>query len=139
MRVGLFSGEEGLWSVAEGPCLPRSALGGKVSAVCGWIPFAAALLEPVAVAVHLQDVDVMGDAVEQSAGEPCRTEYFGQFFEWQFAGDHLCGGFDVASPSLSFLRVPYSHLAFQTIVSRDERRAYLVRALDALAFLLEEP
>ena len=28
-----------------------------------------ALLEPVALAVHFQDVDVVGDAVEQRAGE----------------------------------------------------------------------
>ena len=28
--------------------------------------FAAALLETVAVAVHLQDVDMMGDAIEQA-------------------------------------------------------------------------
>jgi hypothetical protein len=41
------------------------------------------LLEPVTVAVHLQDVDVMGDAVEQSAGEPFRTEDLGPFLEWQ--------------------------------------------------------
>jgi hypothetical protein len=71
MRMGLFSGEKGLWSVAEETLLPRSRTGRGVSAVGGgWIPFAAALLEPVTVAVHLQDVDVMGDAVEQSAGEP---------------------------------------------------------------------
>ena len=64
----MFSGEKGLWSVAEEAFLSRGAFEGSV--VGGWIPFAAALLEPVAVAVHFQDVDVMGKAVEQGAGEP---------------------------------------------------------------------
>jgi len=58
--------EKGLWSVAEEALLRRRCVGG-VSAFGGWISFAAALLEPVPVPVHLQDVDVMGDAVEQSA------------------------------------------------------------------------
>ena len=56
------------------------------SVVGGWVPFAAALLEAVAVAVHLQDVDVMGEAVEESAGEAFRTEDLGPFFEGQVAG-----------------------------------------------------
>jgi hypothetical protein len=30
-----FSGEKGLWSVAEEALLPRSAFGVQVSAVCG--------------------------------------------------------------------------------------------------------
>ena len=33
--------------------------------VGGWISFAAALLETVAVSVHLQDVNVVGKPVEQ--------------------------------------------------------------------------
>jgi hypothetical protein len=32
--------------------------------------FSPALFEAEAVAVHLQDVDVVGEAVEQRAGEP---------------------------------------------------------------------
>ena len=58
----------------------------RVSAVGGWISLAAALLEAVAVAVHLQDVDVMGNAVEQSAGEAFRAEDLGPFLEGQVAG-----------------------------------------------------
>jgi len=46
-----------------------------------------ALLEAEAVAVHLQDVDVMGKSVEQSAGQPFRAEDFGPFGEGQVAGD----------------------------------------------------
>jgi hypothetical protein len=45
------------------------------------------LLEPVAIAVHFQDVDMMGNAVEQGVGEPFRTEDFGPFLEGQVAGD----------------------------------------------------
>jgi hypothetical protein len=36
----------------------------------GWSAFTAALLEAVTVAVHLQDVKVMGEPIEQGAGEP---------------------------------------------------------------------
>ena len=50
--------------------------------------FSPALVETEAVAVHLQDVDVVGEAVEQRAGEPFRAEDFGPFGEGQIAGDH---------------------------------------------------
>jgi hypothetical protein len=43
--------------------------------------------EPIAFAVHLQDVDVMGEPVEQCAGEPFRAKYRRPFIEWQIAGD----------------------------------------------------
>jgi hypothetical protein len=36
-----------------------------------------ALLEPIAVAVHLQDVDVVREPVEQGASEPLGGEYLG--------------------------------------------------------------
>ena len=55
--------------------------------VGGWISFATALLEAVAVAVHFQDVDVVGEPVEQSAGQPLGAEDLGPFLEWQVAGD----------------------------------------------------
>jgi len=82
--MGLLSEEKGLWSVAEEALLLRSRVGRGGSAVGGgWIPFAAALLESVTVAVHFQDVDMMGDAVEQSPGEAFGAEDLGPFFEWQ--------------------------------------------------------
>jgi len=37
---------------------------------------ALALLEPVTVAVHFQDVDVVREAIEQRTGESFRAEYF---------------------------------------------------------------
>ena len=43
--------------------------------------------KPVAFPIHLQDVDMMGEAVEQSTGKPFRTEYGCPFIEWQVAGD----------------------------------------------------
>jgi len=55
-----FSGEKRLWSAAEEAFLPRSAFGVRGSAARGRVAFAAALLEAVAVAVHLQDMHVMG-------------------------------------------------------------------------------
>ena len=45
------------------------------------------LREPVALAIHLEDVDVVGQAVEQSAGQPLRSEGLGPFVERQVAGD----------------------------------------------------
>jgi hypothetical protein len=67
--------ERGLFYLAA-----RSGLG---LAFCGRSSFAAALLEPVAVAVHLKDVYVMGKPVEQSAGEPFGAEDLGPFLEGQ--------------------------------------------------------
>ena len=81
MGVG-FSGEEGRWSVAEAALLLRGAFGRDLSG-----SFSAALLEAVAVGVHLQDVDVVGEPVQQSAGEPLGAEDLGPFVEGQVAGD----------------------------------------------------
>ena len=46
-----------------------------------------ALFQPVAIAVHLQDVDMVGEPVEQCAGEPFGGEHAGPFIERQVAGD----------------------------------------------------
>jgi hypothetical protein len=53
------------------------------------------LLEAVAVAVHLQDVNVMCKAVQQCSCEPFGAEDFGPFFEGQIAC-HQCGGAFIA-------------------------------------------
>ena len=42
-----------------------------------------ALLEAVAIAVHLQDVDVVSEPVQQGASEPLGTEDLGPFIEGQ--------------------------------------------------------
>ena len=44
------------------------------------------MLEPVALAVHLQDVDVAGEAVRQRAGEGFRAEGPGPLAEGQVGG-----------------------------------------------------
>ena len=42
---------------------------------CLWLALASlALFEPIAVAVHFQDVDVVGQPIEQSAGQPLGPE-----------------------------------------------------------------
>jgi hypothetical protein len=50
--------------------------------------FPAALFEAGAVAVHLQDVDVMGKAVEQGAGQPFRAEDLYSLLERQIRCHH---------------------------------------------------
>src|SRR5690348_6145817 len=54
-----------------------------------------ALFEPIAVAVHFEDVDVVGQSVEQRTGQPLGPEHPGPFVEWQIAGDD-CGAALVA-------------------------------------------
>ena len=46
----------------------------------------AAVPEAVAVAVHLQDVDVVGEPVQQRSGQPLRVEHVGPFVEGQVGG-----------------------------------------------------
>ena len=46
-----------------------------------------AVLETVALAVHLQDVNVVGEPVKQSAGEPLGAEHVGPLVEGQVGGD----------------------------------------------------
>ena len=62
-------GECGFWSVAEEAILPAARAWVWGSGV-GRGPLVSALLEAEAVAVHLEDVDVVGEPVEQSAREP---------------------------------------------------------------------
>ena len=73
---------------AGGTCGPTgSSVGWVVGSVRrrGLTP--AALVEPVALAIHLEDVDVVGEAVEESAGKPLGAEHLGPFVEGQIGGD----------------------------------------------------
>src|SRR6516162_6208669 len=45
-----------------------------------------ALREAVALAVHFEDVDVVGEAIQQGAGEPLRAKHAGPLVERQIAG-----------------------------------------------------
>ena len=47
-----------------------------------------AALEPVAVAVHFQDVDVVGEPVQQGSGEAFRAEDLGPLVEGKVGGHH---------------------------------------------------
>ena len=60
----------------------------------------SALLEPVALAVHLQDMDVVGDAVEQCAGEALAGEDRGPFLEGQVRGHDGCAVFVAAAEDI---------------------------------------
>ena len=73
---------------AGGTCGPTgSSVGWVVGSVRrrGLTP--AALVEPVALAIHLEDVDVVGEAVEESAGKLLGAEHLGPFVEGQIGGD----------------------------------------------------
>jgi hypothetical protein len=50
------------------------------------IDAALAMFEPEAVAVHLEDVNVVGETIEQCAGEPLGSEDGGPLVEGQVAG-----------------------------------------------------
>ena len=82
-----FSQGKSLWSVAEEALSLRGAFGGEgfsgreASSVCG------GFAEAITVAVHLQDVDLVGEPVQQGAGEPLGAEDLGPFVEGQVAGD----------------------------------------------------
>ena len=53
-----------------------------------WLALASlALFETIAVAVQFEDVDVVGQSVEQRTGQPLRPEHAGPLVEWQIAGD----------------------------------------------------
>ena len=47
----------------------------------------AALIEPEALAVHLENVRMVGEAVEQRSGESFGAEGFGPFIEGRVRGD----------------------------------------------------
>jgi hypothetical protein len=115
MRVGrYFGGERALEGSGRG-LSPPSRARGDGSAVCRWASFASALLETVAVAVHLEYVDVMGEAVEQGAGEPLGAEDLGPFVKGQIAGDQdgcafvsLAKDFEQEFSALAAERLPLS-------------------------------
>src|SRR5882757_4552041 len=55
---------------------------------CLWLALASpALFRPIAVAVHFEDVDVVGQSVEQRTGQPLGPEHAGPLVERQIAGD----------------------------------------------------
>src|SRR3954452_22951892 len=71
------------------PDLPRSEHRGRLTAsrVLGLALALLALFEAIAVAVHFEDVDVVGQSVEQRTGQPLGPEHAGPLVERQIAGD----------------------------------------------------
>ena len=65
-----------------------------------------ALLEAIAVAVHLQDVDVVGKAVEQGSGEAFGAEDLGPLLEGQVSVYLLSGLFGSRLPENIDLNAP---------------------------------
>ena len=57
------------------------------SSAIGTVSAGAALAEAVAVAVHLEDIDVMGETVEQCPGQALGAEGLGPFVEREVGGD----------------------------------------------------
>ena len=65
-----------------------------------------ALLEPIALAIHLQDVDVVGQTVEQAAGEPLGGKDAGPFIKGQIAGHQGRAAFvALATPATKLIRL----------------------------------
>lgn len=64
-------------------------------------PFVARLYEAIAVAIHLEDVDVVGDAAQQSAGQALGSQGLRPFVERKVAGDQ--GGTPVRRRMLDWL------------------------------------
>ena len=55
---------------------------------CVWLVLASlALFEPITVAIHFEDLDVVGQSVEQRTGQPLGPEHAGPLVERQIAGD----------------------------------------------------
>jgi hypothetical protein len=50
------------------------------------VSYAFALRQAVALAIHLQDVDVVGEPVQQGPGQPLAAQGFGALVERQVAG-----------------------------------------------------
>ena len=69
-------------------CISASSLGSVVRRIggSGAALRVLALLEPIAVAVHFEDMDVMGESVEQGAGKALGGEHAGPLVEGKVAG-----------------------------------------------------
>ena len=91
-------------------------------------PLFFALFETVAVAVHLQDMDMVGEPVEQCSGQTFGTEHLGPFVEGQIAGYQ--GGAAVAECDdvLAALDV-FTSRQFQDLVLSRFSSGYLIANL----------
>jgi hypothetical protein len=72
---------------ARGPCHLQSACLRFAVVGPGRASTVLALPEPIAITVHLEDVDVMGEAAEERTGQALGAEHAGPFVEGQITGD----------------------------------------------------
>ena len=93
------------------PGQPRSRRSGRLG-FWGIPPFLA-LFEAIALAVHFQNVDMVGQAIQQGSGQAFGTEDFRPFIERQIGGDNHRAAFvtlypDPASDVLRWF--PHGHV-----------------------------
>ncbi len=79
-----FHGAKGVARVGRA-CGPSGSSGWRAVGL-GFV-FAFALLEAKALAIHLEDMDVVCEPIEERAGETFRSEDLGPFIEGQVRGD----------------------------------------------------
>ena len=75
---------EAAWEVPVGP--PGQPLHRRLSRYFWGFPPFLALVETIALAVHFQDMDMVGEAVQQSPGQAFRAEYLRPLIERQVGG-----------------------------------------------------
>src|ERR1035438_9361472 len=116
----------------RGGCAGVVGLVGRRSGV-GGTALVPALLEAIAVAVHLQDVDVVGKAVEQGSGEAFGAEDLGPLLEGQVSVYLLSGLFGSRLPENIDLNAPATlsgkTIADVTALTLDELLVFLAGAL----------
>ena len=61
-----------------------------------------AILEPVTLAIHLQDIHVVGETIQQCPGEPLRVKHRGSLVEGQVGG-HQDGAALVALSRVNYI------------------------------------
>jgi hypothetical protein len=86
-------GEEERWSVTEAAIFPEARLERQGAASLEKGAFEAAMHEAVGVSVNFQDIDVVGNAIQQGAGEPLGAEDIGPLIEENIVGDQHRGAF----------------------------------------------
>src|SRR3954464_4641572 len=92
--------------------------------LCGDPLLASAGFQAIAVAVHLQNVDVVGEPVEQRPGEPLCTEDPGPLVKWQDTVGELVGY--AASAAKREMRVGASGRPANQAATRSRLRAAAV-------------
>jgi hypothetical protein len=104
----------------EAPDLPRSEHRGRLTAsrVLRLAPALLALFESIAVAVHFEAVDVVGQPIEQRAGQPLGPEHAGPLVERQIAGDESGAALVTLAESRERNRLQLPHPLWKATLNR---------------------